>query len=185
MKHDCSATRHLVALFAQTFDPERQILTWLQEFLRFSAGSDTGRRAGGDDVARHQGEPFGHKGHHMPDIENHGSGRAFLHAFLVDIEPHVEVLDIRNIVRRDKPRPERRKATVAFALGPLSGAFELPCAFGNIIHDSEAGDVLHGIGAGDFFGFSADDDGQFDFPVGFDRPLGYGDVIEGTGDGIG
>src|ERR1700719_2463395 len=79
--HQVVAEPHYVAaLLAQAFDPEIDHVAGFEEFRRLLALSDAGRRAGGDHVAGFQHHELRHVGDDMPDVENHGPGRAGLHA---------------------------------------------------------------------------------------------------------
>ncbi len=50
-----------------------------------------------------------------------------------------------------------------FALGPLAATFLLEVAFGDVVADAIAGNVIERIGLGDVFGAGADDGGDLDF----------------------
>src|SRR5260370_6719734 len=54
---------NLLALFAETFNAERDDVADVEEFRRLHAGADAGRRPRGDDVA-------GQQGHELRDIGN-------------------------------------------------------------------------------------------------------------------
>src|ERR1700730_243704 len=79
---------HFAALLAETLDPEADQVAGFEEFRRLLALSDAGRRAGGDHVAGLQHHELRHVGDDMPDVEDHGPGRAGLHAVAVHVEPH-------------------------------------------------------------------------------------------------
>ncbi len=58
-------------------------------------------------------------------------------------------------------------------------------AFGDVVADAIAGHVIHGVDLLDITGLLADDDGQFDFPIGLDGILGNDDIVIGADDGAG
>ena len=99
----------------------------------------------------------------------------------VDGEGEVEGVGVTGFVRGDEDGAEGGEGVGAFALGPLAAEFFLPCAFADIVHDGEAGDVVEGVRFGDVGGFGADDDGEFDFPVGFGGSGVDEDGVEGAG----
>src|SRR5689334_12412260 len=112
-------------LLAEPGDAEAHRLPRLEEFRRLHARPDAGRRAGGDHVA-------GFDRHKAADIadqegraEDHRLSIAGLHALAVDVEEHVEVLDVVELVGRDQPGSERPECRAALALGPLTAALEL------------------------------------------------------------
>src|SRR5438046_1433804 len=67
---------HGLLLLAETLDAEAHDVAGLEEPLRLHAHADAGRRAGSDDVARHEGEELREIGDDMVDAEHHGRGRA-------------------------------------------------------------------------------------------------------------
>ena len=101
--------------------------------------------------------------------EDHGLGAAVLVAVAVDLEPHVEVLRVGDLVRGHQPGADRAEGVAALALVPLAAALDLEVALGDVVDDAIAGDVVHRVGFGDVAGLLADDDAEFDFPVGLDR----------------
>ena len=57
------------------------------------------------------------------------------------------------------------EGVAAFAFDPLSTSFKLEFAFGVVVVECIAGDVLQGVFFGHIAGFFTDDNGEFDFPV--------------------
>src|SRR5205823_4996901 len=112
---------HLLALLAQPIDAERDHVAGVQEFrLGLHAEADARRRAGDDHVARLEREILRAAPDDVPAVEDHGVGVAALALLAVDVEPHVEVLRILDLVLGDEPGPERAEGLAALALGPLS-----------------------------------------------------------------
>ena len=69
------------------------------------------------------------------------------------------------------------------ALGPLAEPLDLEVALGNVVADGVAGDVVQCIRLGDVFGATADDGGDFDFPVELGRAARLLDGVVGAGEG--
>src|SRR5262249_55530938 len=133
---------HLLALLAQAFDAERDHVARLQEPRRLLALADTRRRPSGDHVAGMEHKNLEQVGEEIFAVEDHGRGRAGLHALAVDVEPHRERLRPRHLVLGHEPRAERSESLAALALGPLPGAFELKGALRYVVGDAIAGDVI-------------------------------------------
>ena len=72
---------------------------------------------------------------------------------------------VADFVWRHQPWAERAECVVRLALGPLAAALDLEEALRNVVADGVAGHMLQRIGFRDVFGFAADDDGEFDFPI--------------------
>src|SRR5262249_33559932 len=113
----------LLALFAQALDAERDDIAGLQIFrLRLHAEPDARRRAGDDDVARQQHKEL----RQIPDdviaVEDHRAGVTALAFLAVDVEPHIEIVDVLDLVLGDEPRADRAEGSAAFALAPLAAA---------------------------------------------------------------
>ena len=53
------------------------------------------------------------------DAEDHRPRVAGLPALAVDVEPHVEVLQVLDLVGGDEPRADRAERVAALALAPL------------------------------------------------------------------
>src|SRR5262249_44473711 len=129
--------RHLLALLAQAVDPQRHHVAGLEIFrLRLHAERYARRRAGDDDVARLQHEVLRAIPDQVAAIEDHGLGIAALALLAVDVEPHVEVLRIFQLVLGDEPRAERAERLAALALDPLPGALDLEHALRHVIGEA-------------------------------------------------
>ena len=70
----------------------------LQPLRRLHAERDARRRAGGDHVARQQRHVARYVGDELGDAEDHRPRVAGLPPLAVDVEPHVEVLRILDLV---------------------------------------------------------------------------------------
>ena len=113
--------RHdLLLLLAEPLDAERDDVAGLEvSAARLHAHAHARRRAGGDDVAGQQRHVARDVGDERGDAEDHRPRVAALPALAVDVEPHVEVLRILDLVGRHEPRPERSERVAALALAPL------------------------------------------------------------------
>ncbi len=97
---------------------------------------------------------------------DHGLGRAVLHGFAIDLEPHAKVLRVGNFVLRHQPWAGRAERVAGFALGPLTGALDLESTFRDVVQRAVARDVIKRIIFRNIFRGLADNDAEFDFPVG-------------------
>src|SRR6266576_2402592 len=158
---------NFLPLFAEPLDAERDHVADIEEFRRLHAGTDAGRRAGGDDVARQQRQELRDVGNAFRHRKDHGGSRSGLTALAVDIEPHRQFLHVRYLVLGHQPGSERTEGVVRLALGPLTQTLDLEIALGYVVTDAVAGDVVERVGLGYVLGAGADDGGDFDFPVEF------------------
>ncbi len=102
----------------------------------------------------------------MLGAEDHGAGVAALALLTVDVEPHVEVLHVLDLVLGDEPRPDRPEGLAAFALVPLAaGALDLEGALGDVVRHEIAGDGVLRLGAVEIARALADDDAELDLVV--------------------
>src|SRR5580704_8978621 len=106
----------LLALLAEPLDAEGDDVADIEELRRLHARADARRRAGRDDVTGQQRHELRDIGDALRHGKDHGRGRSGLAALAVDIEPHREVLHVRDLVPGDEPRPERTKSVVRLAL---------------------------------------------------------------------
>ena len=81
----------------------------------------------------------------MAAIEDHGRGVAALALLAVDVEPHVELLRVLDLVLGDEPGAERAEGLAALALGPLPGALDLKDALGDVVGEAIAGDDVERV----------------------------------------
>ena len=105
---------------------------------------------------------------------------AGLAALAVDVEPHRQLLHVRDFVLGDEPRAERAEGVVRLALGPLAAALDLEIALGDVVADAIAGDMVERVGFGDILGAGADDGGDLDFPVELGRAARLFDRVVGA-----
>src|SRR6478609_7601949 len=110
----------LLPLLAEPLDAERDHVADVEELRRLHAGADAGRRAGGDDIARHQRQELRDVGDALGHREDHGRGRSGLAALAVDVEPQRQFLYVRYFVLGHQPRADGAEGVVRLALGPLS-----------------------------------------------------------------
>ena len=69
---------------------------------------------------------------------------AGLLALAVDVEPHVEVLHVADLVGRDQPGADRAEGVAALALVPGAAALDLVLALRDVVDDDIAGDMVQG-----------------------------------------
>ena len=174
-----------MALSAEAFDAEGHDLSGAEVDGGLLAEAYSGRGAGGDDVAGVEAHEVAEVADQVGDSVDHGGGGAVLVAVTVDFEPHAEVLGVGDFVGGDEPWADGAEGVCGLALDPLAGAFELEGALGEVVDDAVAGDVGEGVGLGDVAGFLADDDAQFDFPIGLEGAAGEDDIVIGAADGGG
>src|SRR5688572_1828011 len=130
---------YLLPLLTQFFYPQRHHIAGLEPHrLGFLAHADTGGRAGGDDVSRHERHVVTAIRHELLHPEDHRARIAALHPFAVHVEPHFQTLRIRDFVARDEPRPQRPEGIAALALVPLRG-LELEGALRDVVGEAVAG----------------------------------------------
>src|SRR5262245_32634915 len=116
---------YFLLLLAQAVDAEAHDIAGLEIPGRLHSHADTGRRAGGDDVARHQREELREIGDEVEHPEHHGRRRTVLHPLAVDLEPEMEVLRVLHLIRGREPGAQRAERVVGLALGPLARTFGL------------------------------------------------------------
>src|SRR5690349_11830478 len=162
---------HLLPLLAELLDAERDDVAGFEKARWLHAETDARRRAGDDHVARLHDEILRARPNDVAAIEDHGRGVAALAFVAVDVEPHVEVLRILDLVLGDEPRSERAKGLAAFAFGPLSGALDLKHALGDVVGEAIAGDHIERLLFAQIAGAAADDDAKLDLPVELGRIL--------------
>ena len=167
-------------IFIIPFDAERDDVADVEILRRLHAGADAGRRARGDDVAGHQRHELRDVGNALRHREDHGRGRSGLAALAVDVEPHRQLLHVRDFILGDKPGADWSKGVVRFALGPLTEPLDLEIALGDVVADAVAGDMIERVGLADIFGAGADDGGDLDFPVELGRAARLLDRIIGA-----
>ena len=174
----------LLLLLAEFLDAERDDVARFEELRRrLHAQAHARRRAGDDDVARlHH-----HELRAVPDqvfaAEDHGLGVAALALLAIDVEPHLEILRILDLILGDEPRADRPEGLGALALAPLTaGTLDLEVALGHVVRQEIAGDRRLGIFLGQITRALADNDADLDFPVELERILRDDGVVVGADD---
>src|SRR3954451_22824508 len=117
-----------LALLPEAGDAQTHGLTWLQVKRWLLTEADSGRRAGRDHVAGLQAHELADVADQMSYPEDHRSRAAVLIALAVHLEPHVQVLRVGHFVGRHKPRTQRPKGVVTFALPTARRARSERCA---------------------------------------------------------
>src|ERR1700693_789769 len=161
--------RHdLLLLLAELVDAEGDDVAGLEEYrCRLHAEANARRRAGDDDVARLHDEELRAVPHQIFAAEDHGLGVAALALLAIDVEPHVEVLRVLDLVLGDEPRADGPEGLAALALVPLAaGALDLEVALGYVVRHEVAGDRRLGVFLGEVARALADDDADLDSPIG-------------------
>src|SRR5260370_14603142 len=171
-----------LALLAEPLNPERNMIAGLEEALRLHPHAAAGRRARRNDVARLQNHEMRDVGNELLHVEDHRRGRPLLHALAIDVEPHVELLHIGDLIPGDEPGPERAECRTTLALHPLAGTLGLEFALGDVVADAIARDEIQSLVLGDVGGAGADDDRKLDLPIRLDRALRNDDVVVGPDD---
>jgi hypothetical protein len=166
--------------FAETGDPQAQLVALLEEALRLAAHAHARRRAGGDDVTRFERHEARHVAHELRDAEDHAGRVPGLHALAVQFQVQVEVLHVEDLVACDEERADRAEGIAALALVPLRAHLELEGALGHVVDDAIAGHELERVFFAHVLRARADDHPEFDFPVGFLRALRQLDRIVGA-----
>src|SRR3569833_2248445 len=139
---DIALSDHLLRLLAETVDAERDAVAALQETRRLHPHADARRRAGGDDVARHQRHEAAGVADQFRNREDHGFRVAALQAFAVHFQPHVEPLWVRHLVAGDQPRADRAEGIATLALVPLRTALQLVFALRYVVDHAIASHIL-------------------------------------------
>src|SRR5829696_5834954 len=156
----------VLALFAQTLNAERHHVAGLEKALGLHAHADAWRSAGGDHVAGLQDHEVRDVRHDLRDVEDHGLGRAVLHTLAVHVEPHGEVLRIRDLVLGHEPGSKRTEGRAALALGPGAAALDLKLTLRDVVADAIAGYEIERLVGPDIGCPLADHDGQLHLPIG-------------------
>src|SRR3569833_2726351 len=156
----------LLLLLTQLLDPQPHGIPGLQEYGdELLAGAYPGWCTGRDDVARLQCHEPARVAHQLGNTKNHGAGIAGLHPLTIHIAPHIEILDITDLIARDEPRSDRTEGVTALALVPGTAALQLEFALRNIVHDNITGYVIESCAFLYIPSGGAYDDTQLHFPV--------------------
>src|SRR5881394_768238 len=161
----------------ESLDAELHDVAGGEEAGRLLPEPHTGRRSGRDHVTGKQSHELADVADERGHVEHQLLGRAGLLRLAIDLEPHGEVVHIRDFVRRGEKGPQRRERVAAIALHPLAAALELEGPLRVVVVQHVAGDVPQG---GILFHVArapADHDRQLDLPIGLAAALGDDDVI--------
>jgi len=107
--------------------------------------------------------------HQLGHVEDHGAGIAGLHALAVHVQPHVQPLQVLDLIRRHQPGTDGAKGVATLALVPLRTALELVLALADVVDDAIAGHIGLRILLRHVAGTLADDDAQLHLPVALGR----------------
>ena len=116
-------------LLAQTFNAHNHLIASLEINRRLHAHADARRRSGRDHISRIKLHELRNIGDNMRRAEHHRLCVAVLHAFAIEIEIHVQILHILNLIGCHEPWADRAEGWRTFALHPLATALRLKRAF--------------------------------------------------------
>ncbi len=122
-------------------------------------------------------------GHDIGNTIDHGLAGAVLHGLTIDLQPHAEVLRIGDLILRDEPWADRAEGVAGFAFRPLALALRLEGTLGHVVRDAVARDIVQRVGFRNIFCGLADDDAEFDFPVGLFGAAWNDDIVVRSDDG--
>src|SRR5215218_8995832 len=108
--------------FPNPRDGYPHLVSGAKEALRREADPDSGRRSGGDQVARFQGHAGGDGLDDCADVEDHVAQAGELATLAVHVGRELPRVEIVERVARDQPRPDRAEAVQALAEKPLAMA---------------------------------------------------------------
>src|SRR6516164_3197305 len=125
----CSRLAHKLALLTQSLNAEADHLILFQVNRRLLAHSHTRRRTGGNDVAGIQSHELRNVMNKIAETENHSPTGSVLVAVPINLQPHLQILRIRNLITSDQPGTDRTKRVRRFSFDPLTAAFQLEHTF--------------------------------------------------------
>src|SRR5665213_1334742 len=105
-------------LAAEFLDAEFDHVADVQIAWRLHPHADSRRGAGRDDIAGFEDDEAADVAHQGGAIEYHRRRVPGLHSLAIDVQPHLQILDIANLIARDEPRPDRAEGFAALALVP-------------------------------------------------------------------
>src|SRR5262245_35217248 len=163
----------LLRLIPEPGDAERHHVARFEELrLRLHAKPYARRRAGDDDVARLHDEELRAIPDQVLDPEDHRLGVAALTPLAIDVEPHLEVLRILDLVPGHEPRPNRAEGLAALALVPLPArTVDLEGALGYVVRQEIPRDRTHRLVAIEIARALADHDAELDLVIKLGRFL--------------
>src|SRR6185437_3444894 len=148
--------------------------------LGLAAHSYSRRGARRDDVARLQRHELADVAHDRGNRKDHGARVARLHALAVDVQPHIEVLHVADLVASHEPGTHGAEGVAALALVPGAAALRLVFPLGEVVDDAIPGDVLQGVTLLHITGRRTDHDTELDLPIGLLRSLRDHDFVIGS-----
>src|SRR5579883_1815137 len=120
-----------LTLLAELGDPEPHGVAGGEvDRLGLAAHANAGRGSRRDDVTGLQSHEVTDIAHERGDGKDHGPRVAGLHSFPVDVEPHVEALNVADLVAGHEPGPHGTEGIAPLALVPGSAALRLKFALG-------------------------------------------------------
>src|SRR3954466_3796157 len=174
----------LLPLLAKAFDAKGDDVARLEPHRRLHAERDTGRRSGRDDVTRLEHEKLRAVPDDVLDIEDHRLRVAALALLAVHVEPHVELLDVGDLVLGDEPRSERAEGLAALALGPLAAALGLEVAFRDVVANAITRDDIERVLLGQVAPARTDHDCDLTLVIEFGRALRDHRVVVRSDDAV-
>src|SRR5205085_1909876 len=131
-----------LGLLSEPLDREPHRIARPQEARRLEAGADPGWGPGRDHVARIERREMADIADDVVDAEDQVGGVAVLPPLAIDLGPELQLARVGYLVGGHEPRADRAKGVAALALRPLTAAFQLEFALGDVIDEAKAGDVL-------------------------------------------
>src|SRR5215203_5760442 len=89
----------------------------------------------------------------------------------------MQILWVRDLVSGNEPGADWAEGVATLALVPLAAPLDLEGALRDVVDDTVPGDMGQGIGLADVLRGPADDDAEFDLPVGLLGAAGDLDVV--------
>src|SRR5438876_2693182 len=137
---------HDMTLGSQAVDPHLHHVARLEIARRLGAMADSGRSAGGDEIAdpeRHEAADIGDE---LADREDHVLGVTALTVLAVDRGPEREPLRVGDLVGGHEPGTDGSEGVRALALGGAAAVLHLEGALGDVVHEAIRRDVTEGVG---------------------------------------
>src|SRR5436190_19277928 len=175
----------LLSLLAQPVDTQPHRIARAQIDRRSLSETDSGRSAGGNDVARMQAHHSGQIADQLRNAEDHVGAVAVLIALAIHFEPHGKSMGIGDLILRDEPGSERTEGVATLALVPGAAALELEFPLGYVMDDAVTCYMGQRFRLRNVAPMSTNHDAEFHFPIGFLRAARNFDVIVRANDGAG
>src|SRR4029077_13448098 len=131
----------LLPLLPQFLNTERHHIAGFEKHrCGLHPEADARRRASDDDVARLHHEKLRAVPHQMLASKDHGLRVAALPLLAIDVEPHVQILRVLDLILGHEPRTDRPESLAALALVPLAAAaLDLEHALGYVVAQEISG----------------------------------------------